>query len=459
MKTFQEFMVIAEGMTMKDFKKQRSRQKQKDKRAADKIAPGRRAGIHDDKASPERAARHRANVDPDFEGNDERNYPGGKLKNSKKIRKAKALGELGEEFVDEGIGMTVAGALGNPPALSKRMKLKQALIINKIKSDAKKNAEKKYSGKAATSEEFVNEAGDYWNPDPEKDKRISGVGNKLRAREDSLRTKVSKVDSNKLKPGETYMQYAKRKAAEKSVSTKKKPSLRDRIVKKVGSAIDRVAGIKNEEYDLSETSLNRVRSKSEKGGMAIMSAQRGDKSKKENKARSKQLEKDIRGAGLPGPTKVSGRYTENPGTDKEKKVGEKSHVVSSGKMGKRKFKKAITKLGKKYNQDSVLIQKKPKGDAQLVGTNKSWPGEGKRVKVGKMNPGKTGEFDTKVKNKTFTYEAKIDDGLTKDEKQIARNKRAGITNNPYIGNKGGQDSYRREKHIFDRYEKKVRGEK
>ena len=161
-------------------------------------------------------------------------------------------------------------------------------------------------------------------------------------------------------------------------------------------------GVK-EEY-INETSLNRVRSKSEKGGMAIMSAQRGDKSKKENKARSKQLEKDVRGAGLPGPTKVSGRYTENPGTSQEKKVGEKSHVVSSGKMGKRKFKKAITKLGKKYNQDSVLIQKKPKGGAQLVGTNKSWPGEGKRVKVGKMNPGKTGEFDTKVKNKTFTYE-------------------------------------------------------
>ena len=34
---------------------------------------------------------------------------------------------------------------------------------------------------------------------------------------------------------------------------------------------------------IQETSLNRVRAKSEKGGMAIMSAQRGDKSKKENK--------------------------------------------------------------------------------------------------------------------------------------------------------------------------------
>ena len=79
---------------MKDFKQQRSRQKQKEKRAADKIAPNRRKDIHTDRLSPERAARHRANVDPDFEGNDERNYPGGKLKNPKKIRKAKALGEL-----------------------------------------------------------------------------------------------------------------------------------------------------------------------------------------------------------------------------------------------------------------------------------------------------------------------------------------------------------------------------
>ena len=92
---------IEEGMTLQDYKKKRSALKQKEKRAADKIAPNRRKDIHTDRYSPERAARHRANVDPDFEGNDERNYPGGKLKNPKKIRKAKALGELGEEYMDE----------------------------------------------------------------------------------------------------------------------------------------------------------------------------------------------------------------------------------------------------------------------------------------------------------------------------------------------------------------------
>ena len=159
-----------------------------------------------------------------------------------------------------------------------------------------------------------------------------------------------------------------------------------------------------EEY-IDETSLTRVMSKSKKGGMAIMSAQRGDKSSSENKARSRQLEKDIRGAGLPGPTKVAGRYTENPGTPQEKKVGEKSHIITPGKKGKRAFKKAIEKLGKKYDQDSVLIQRKGGGEATLKGTSKtSWPGKGKNVKIGGMKPGRTGEFDTKVKNKTFTVE-------------------------------------------------------
>ena len=93
-KKMKEELEIEEGMTLKDYKKKRSALKQKEKRVAAKTSPTRRAGIHADKASPERAARHRANVDPDFEGNDERNYPGGKL-NPKKVRKAKALGELG----------------------------------------------------------------------------------------------------------------------------------------------------------------------------------------------------------------------------------------------------------------------------------------------------------------------------------------------------------------------------
>ena len=157
---------------------------------------------------------------------------------------------------------------------------------------------------------------------------------------------------------------------------------------------------------LNESSLSRIKSKSDKGGMAVISGSRGDKSKKENKARAKQLDRDIKGKGLPGATKVSGRWDETDDkTGKTSKVKERSHVVTSGKKSKRKFKKEVEKLGRKYDQDSVLIQRKKGGGATLKGTNKSdYPGYRKNEKTGKMKPGRTGEFDTKIKKKTFTYE-------------------------------------------------------
>ena len=161
---------------------------------------------------------------------------------------------------------------------------------------------------------------------------------------------------------------------------------------------------------LDESSLSRIKSKSDKGGMAIISGSRGDKSAKENKARAKQLDRDIKGRGLPGATKVSGRWDEKDDkTGETKKVKERSHVVTSGKMGKRKFKKAIKSLGKKYGQDAVLTQTKK--TATLSATRKGGLGkdsqgkEVKRAKAGKFKPGRTSpEGDTKIKGKTFTYE-------------------------------------------------------
>ena len=42
---------------------------------------------------------------------------------------------------------------------------------------------------------------------------------------------------------------------------------------------------------LDESSPSRIKSKSDKSGIAALSADRGDKSRKENQARSKQLQK------------------------------------------------------------------------------------------------------------------------------------------------------------------------
>ena len=154
---------------------------------------------------------------------------------------------------------------------------------------------------------------------------------------------------------------------------------------------------------MQESSLTRLKSKSDKGGMAVLSGSRSDKSAKENRARAKQLDKDIRGKGLPGATKVTGRYVEKGDDGKEKKVKERSHVVTSGKMGKRKFKKAVKALGRKYGQDSVIAQTKGKGGATLARTRKG--GLPKRnIPIGKMKPqGKSPEGQTQIKGKTFTY--------------------------------------------------------
>ena len=160
---------------------------------------------------------------------------------------------------------------------------------------------------------------------------------------------------------------------------------------------------------LDESSLSRIKSKSDKGGMAVISGSRGDKSSKENKARAKQLDRDIKGKGLPGATKVSGRWDETDDkTGKTSKVKERSHVVTSGKKSKRKFKKAIKALGKKYGQDAVLIQTKKTGTVSATrkgGLGKDEQGRNvKRIKAGKFRPNQTSpEGDTQVKKKTFAY--------------------------------------------------------
>ena len=158
---------------------------------------------------------------------------------------------------------------------------------------------------------------------------------------------------------------------------------------------------------MQESSLARIKSKSDKGGMAALSASRAGKSAKENRARAKQLDRDIRGRGLGGATKVTGSYVEKGDDGKEKRVKERSHVVTSGKMGKRKFKKTVKALGKKYGQDAVLTQTKKTGTVSATrkgGLGKEAGKNVKRFTAGKMRPGKTSpEGDTKIKGKTFTY--------------------------------------------------------
>jgi len=153
---------------------------------------------------------------------------------------------------------------------------------------------------------------------------------------------------------------------------------------------------------LDESSLSRIKSKHDKGGVAVLSASRGDKSKKENRERAKSLDRDVRSKFGKGATKVTGRYSEkDEKTGEEKQVKERSHVVTSGKMGKRKFKKEVKKLGKKYGQDSVLTQTKKTGT--LHRTRKGGLDK-KGENVGRFQPqGKNPYGQSQIKGKTFAY--------------------------------------------------------
>lgn len=179
-------------------------------------------------------------------------------------------------------------------------------------------------------------------------------------------------------------------------------------------------------YDLQEKSLSRIVSKIKKGGVAIVSSDRSDKTNKEKLERSKNLVNRVRGAGLPGPTQVKGAYRETGTTEDQT---EKSFVVSSGKMGKREFKKVASKLGQQGglkhkrnqkpnsendDQDSVLIKQKPgsKSKASWLGTSRrsdADPKLGKKYDQGKMStkdansPLKPGEGATIVGKKKLQF--------------------------------------------------------
>ena len=166
----------------------------------------------------------------------------------------------------------------------------------------------------------------------------------------------------------------------------------------------------NEEVELDEGGMARQVKHSKSRSTAVLTANRGDKSSKENKARNKELGKKIRSMGY-GYKKVKGEYPEkDEKTGKKKTVSEPSMAVNAPKKKFKKFKKQMKRLGKEYNQDAV-ITKKGKDKATLHPTTKrgrktSTGVSRKGSKLGQVRPGKTGEYGhTKVGKKTYTYEA------------------------------------------------------
>ena len=87
------------------------------------------------------------------------------------------------------------------------------------------NPDRKGKAINVKTEATINERGDYWHPDPDKDRKLGGPGANQRAREDRAAASKPKSDPKKLRKGESYMDYAKRQKGYTPSKPKKKSLL------------------------------------------------------------------------------------------------------------------------------------------------------------------------------------------------------------------------------------------
>ena len=208
---------------------------------------------------------------------------------------AKRMSE--ENEIEEGIGMTMAKAVGNPPALSKRMKLKQALLNREIKKNAAENKKKSYSGAAAS--EKASKADKYRSP----------------AAKTTAKEEVENVD-------EIYMVSPQTKKSQDN--PKKKETWYDRDERKRKSQKEEVEQI--EEL----TDLQRRRYLGRKPGESKERLKRSNE-RKDKKAALAAMEKQYRGmkAGIYSSYEPEGEQLDempfqvmgSPDGGKEKKIG------------------------------------------------------------------------------------------------------------------------------------------
>ena len=275
--------------------------------------------------------------------------------------------------------------------------------VTAIPADERKAARERILAKAKAKREarlkkesVILERGDFWHPDPDKDKKLGGPGANQRAREDrgSSSSTPKKEDPKKLRKGESYMDYAKRQKSYKSSGKTpterlnklganikpKKEGLRDKIKRKLGLKREQVEGKSFAQFLEEGNRTGRMMQKSKTQVTGHISADRGSDEKK-NRAGRKSLEKDLKKHGI-GHKKGVGEYKYDSGETGR----EVSYQTSKpDKMSKRRFGKVMRRLGRKHGQESVITKDKDKS-AKLHYTEKG--SKAKSDSIGKTKAGK-----------------------------------------------------------------------
>ena len=248
--------------------------------------------------------------------------------------------------------------------------------------------------RAKLKEETITERGDFWHPDPDKDRKLGGPGANQRAREDraaASKPAAKKEDPKKLRKGESYMDYSKRqKASQKpryspelqkridAAKAKKKEGIVGKVMRKIG--LKKEGTITYKEFIAEGNRTARMMHKSKTQVTGHISADRGSDEKK-NREKRKGLEKDLKKHGI-GHKKGVGEYKYDSGETGR----EVSYQTSKpDKMSKRRFGKVMRRMGRKHGQESVITKDKDK-PAKLHYTEKG--SKAKSDSIGKTKAGK-----------------------------------------------------------------------
>ena len=162
--------------------------------------------------------------------------------------------------------------------------------------------------------------------------------------------------------------------------------------------------------ELVEASLNRIYQKTKNHAVGAVTAFRGDKTKKQNKANNKKVLAYLLNAGY-SVIKVKGSYWENFQKPTQREVGEESFFVANYKIegdDGGQLERDLIKLGRLYDQDSILsVPFEQSG--YLYGTSRredGFPDYNQKVVVGKPVFGDAkGEFFSRVKGRKFAFES------------------------------------------------------
>lgn len=165
---------------------------------------------------------------------------------------------------------------------------------------------------------------------------------------------------------------------------------------------------------LQESSLSRLWRKYKDSDSGTITAYRDEIPLKEKQRRNAELKAILIGAGY-SVTAIDGYYYENYGTEKEKRVKEKSFIVFDYK-NTGNLERDLRRLGELYDQDSITYNSVKDGNYYIIGTSKrpeSWPGYNVKRKLGRPMFGVKGEMWSEVKGRPFVFK---EDSINESER-------------------------------------------